>query len=369
MAAGITIPISSDGSAFAAGVKTGVLRPLDDTVDALKDVDRAGTDASDELVDGFRRAQAETKDLERDNRDLADTIQREARKSSRAIRDIGDDGVRSSGDAVRGFKDEAIQNFSEVASSFDGSIQGAVDGIQGTLGGLATAITGPLGLALGGLGLVAGSVATVWAQRAEEIAADWQEMYDDMVESGATFLSQDLINTRIQEIAADQGKVNDAVKEAQRIGVGYTDVIRAQAGDMSALGSVYTAARDALAEQNAAQEEFIQKNGDESAAIADKQGELELLIQKYYRMIGAQDGAATAAQIARDAMDESAAANGRTADSLDRVARSAESVPSAVGVRVTADTSAFDAEMERIRRTRYQATGELTWQHRGRQLP
>lgn len=369
MAAGITIPISSDGRAFEAGVKSGVLRPLEDTVDALKDVDRTGTAASDELVDGFRKAQAETKELERENRDLARTIQTEARKSSRAISDIGDEGFRDSGDAVRGFKDEAIQNFSEVASSFDGSITGAVDGIQGTLGGLATAISGPVGLALGGLGIVAGTVASTWATKAEEIAADWQEMYDDMVESGSNFLSQDLINQRIQEIASDTGKVNEALSESKRIGVEYTDVIRAQAGDMSALSTVYTAARDALAEQNAAQDEFIAKNGDESAAIADKQGELEILIEKYYRMIGAQDGAATAAGIARQAMEDSAKANGATADSLDRVKSSAEGIPSSVSVRVSADTAAFEAEMERIRRTRYQATGEITWQHRGRQLP
>jgi hypothetical protein len=368
MAAGITIPITSDGSGFAAGVKSGVLKPLDETVDALQDVDRTATRASDELVDGFRAAQSETKELERDNRDLARTIQAEARKSSRAVKDIGDDGFRSSGDAVRGFKDEAIQNFSEVASSFDGSIQGAVDGVQGTLGGLATAISGPVGLALGGLGLIAGTVATTWALKAEEIAADWQEMYDDMVESGENFLSQDLINQRIQEIAANQGQVNDAVSEGKSIGVDYVDVIRAQAGDMEALGRVYTSARDALQEQNAAQDEFIAKNGDESAAIADKQGQLELLVEKYYRMIGAQDGAATAAGIARAAMDESASANNRTADSLDRVASSANSIPGDKTVKVYADTAAFDAEMERIRRNVYQTTAEVTWQHRGRQL-
>lgn len=369
MAKGISIPISSDGRAFAEGVKSGVLEPLKDTERALDDVDRKGTEAGEGLERAFEQAQDDTRKLARENRDLADTIQREARKSSRSIRDIGDEGFSKSSDAVRGFKDEAVQNFSEVASSFDGSISGAVDGIQGTLGGLATAITGPIGLALGGLGIVAGTVATQWAEKAEQIAADWRTMYDDMVESGAAFLSQELINERIQEITADQGKLNEAIATGQSIGVGYTTVVRAQAGDMEALRSVLSAARDELAEQTAAQDEFIAKNGDESAAIADKQGNLELLIASYERMIGSQDSAGKAADTARRAMEESAAATDGARGANDRFSDSVRNIPETKPVKITADSSAFFAEMERIRQQTFEVTGSIYWEHRGTQLP
>ena len=349
----ISIGIASDTRAFATGVRSGVLQPLEDVEKALDGVERAGDDATAELVGGFKGAQRATKDLERENRDLADTIQREARKSSRAIRDIDEDGLQGFRDGVRNTKEEAIQNFSEVASSFDGSMTGAIDGVQGTLGGLAAALGGPVGLALGGLGLVAGTVASQWATSADQVAQDWQEMYDDMVESGANFLSQDLINQKIRDIAADQGKTNAAIEEGRVIGENWLTVIRAQAGDMDALREVLTGARGELELQNTAQEEFIAKNGEESAAIADKQGQLEILIEKYSRMVTAQDGAASAADTARRAMDESAAANGRTADSLDRVADSANAIPNGKTVTVSADTAAFNAAMEQIRRNRY----------------
>lgn len=368
MAAGISIPITSESGAFEAGVRSGVLDPLEDTFRALDKVEQAGDDAGSELERSFERAQDSTKELAREHRKLADTIRDEARKSNRVVRDSADDGFRGSSEAVRGFKDEAVQNFSEVASSFDGSVGGAVDGVQGLLGGLATSITGPVGLAFGGIGLIAGTVASNWAIAAEDIAADWQEMYDDMVESGETFLSQDLVNQRIQEIAQDQGKVNAAVEEGRSIGSNYLDVIRAQAGDMDALTSVLTNARGALEEQNAAQDDFIAKNGDESAAIADKQGQLELLVEKYERLIGAQDGAASAAAVAKQAMDESAASNQHAADTLDNVTAAAGRVPQTIPVQVRLDAEAFRREMDEIRRARYEVTAEVTWQHRGRTL-
>jgi len=369
MASGISIPISSDGRAFAQGVKSGVLEPLEDTVESLDKVDSAAEDTGRELERSFDRAQDASKDFERQNKKLSDTIRDESRKSSKAIRDIGDEGFDKSGDAVKGFKDEALSNFSEVASSFDGTMTGVVDGVTGTLGGLATAISGPVGLALGGLGLIAGAVSASWAANAEQIAEDWQAMYDDMVESGQNFLSQDLINQKIQDIAADQGKVNEALSQAKSVGEDYLTVIRAQAGDMDALAAVYTSAREALDEQNAAQERYIEKNGEESAAIASKQGELEILIGKYGDMIGSQDNAATAAGIARRAMEESAAANNATADSLDRVRDSSNGIPDGKTIKVYADTSEWDAEVERIRRTTFSITGDINWQHRGRTLP
>lgn len=364
----ISIGIASDTRAFATGVRSGVLKPLEDVEKALDGVERAGDDANAELVGGFKGAQRATKDLERDNKDLAETIQREARKSSRAVRDIGDEGFAKSSDAVRGFKDEATQNFSEVASSFDGSIQGIADGVQGTLGGLASSISGPIGLALGGLGIIAGTVGSAWAAQSEQIAEDWQTMYDDMVESGAQFLSQDLINQRIQDIVSDQEKLNAAIGEGKSLGVDYTTVVRAQAGDLDALSAIYSSATEKLGEQNSAQDEYIKKNADESASIADKQGQYELLIEKYGRLIDAQDGAASAADTARRAMDESAAANGRTADSLDRVADSANRLPTSRTVVITADTREYEAAVERIRRQKYSTSVDVFInERRGRQ--
>lgn len=370
MAAGITLGIAADTRPFASAIRSGVLQPLEGVERALDDVGDAGSDAEAELVGGFRGAQAASKDLERQTERMVDTIRREARQASRSVREIGDDGFERSSEATRNFRDEATQNFSEVASSFDGSLQGITDGIQGTLGGAASAVSGPIGLALGGLAVVAGTVGSAWAARAEEIKQAWQDMYDDMVESGQGFLSQDLINRRIQEVFADQGKLNAAVAEGRQLGVDYTDIVRAQAGDLTALGDVLAAARDALTTQNEAQDEFIAKNGEESAAIADKQGQYELLIEKYGRLLDAQNSSANAALGARDAMNESAEANRNAAGSLDDVTDSANAIPSGKSVAVTADTSAYYAKMEQLRRDKFNVDVDV-WvnQRRGTTLP
>jgi hypothetical protein len=370
--ADISIGIAADTRAAATGIKSGVLEPLEDVDKALDRVGRSGEELESDLVGAFQGSQRATKDLARENKELADVIQAEARKSSRAIKNIDDEGLTGFRDGVRGAKEEAVQNFSEVASSFDGTVQGISDGVQGTLGGLATAISGPIGLALGGLGIVAGTVGAAWATRAEEIEQRWQDMYDDMVESGQNFVTQDFINTAISDIASDQGKVNAAVEEGRTIQESYLTVIRAQAGDMDALRAVLTSARGELEQQNAAQAAFIEQNGDESASIADKQGALELLIEKYERAITATDGAASAASIARRAMEESTVANHGTADSLDRVTNSANAVPSGKTVVITADTAAYYAAAEAIRRDKIMVSvgfEALINQHRGRTIP
>lgn len=259
MAKGISIGVAGDASEFASAVKKGVIAPLEDADDAVKEI---GKDASrlGELETNMTDAQKATSKYERELQDAIDA----QKKAARGAREFGDDSKQSfheAGQNVEEFKDEARSNFSEVVSSFDGSMSSVADLAQGTLGGLAGSIAGPIGLAAG-LGAAAlGGIFTSMTQSAEENAELTKQrvsdMFDDMIESGNRFLSADIINSKIAEIVKDSEQLSKVQDRATAAGVSIQTALRAEAGDKEALATV----TDAL---NAANERLIE-SGDKSA--------------------------------------------------------------------------------------------------------
>lgn len=242
MAKGISIGVGADTRGFQQGIRTGVLKPLEGVEDALQDVGREGEQAGDDLVQGMRHAQRETERLEDANKDLADTIRREARQAKRAVQDLGDDGFHRASENVEGFKDEAKQNFAEVAASFDGSIQGMADGVQGLTGGLATALTPGIGIPVAILGAAAGAFLAQWQASTEQAEQRVADMYNDMLESGQAFLSEDFIQRELAKIGegADDAAISfeDAGRQAKEFGLSQQTIMRAYAGDQEAINTV-----------------------------------------------------------------------------------------------------------------------------------
>ena len=194
MAKGISIGIASDTKEFATGVKSGVIAPLEDAVDVLADVAKAGDRAGDQVGDSFddaarsadkledaakdagrgteagmKEAQAATNKFEKELEDAVRGLRDVSRASRASTKDVADDFEITAQQqktlrrkALGEIKDEAKANASETFSSFDGSAASFADGIQGTLGGLVSSL-GPVGLAIGaagalGIGLLNGAV-------------------------------------------------------------------------------------------------------------------------------------------------------------------------------------------------------------------
>lgn len=206
-------------------------KALDTTADALDDVAREGDKAGDKLERSFR-----------------DMVQ-DAGKAEKAIKDVGDKGFAEMGDNVRGFKDEAVQNFSEVASSFSGDITQMADGVQGLAGGLASALTPGIGIPVAILGAAAGAFLQSWISASEDSKERVSAMYDDMIESGSRFLSEDFVNKALGELGQDAGKLADARERAARSGAEEADVLRAMVGDQESIARVADAYRVGLAEE------------------------------------------------------------------------------------------------------------------------
>ncbi|MGN7701159.1 hypothetical protein [Cellulosimicrobium sp. 22601] len=229
---------------------------LDDVSDALDDVDKATRDADrglDDVADAARDAERGLKDVEDAASDTARTLDRDLTKALESVEDqaertgkrVGDDserGFRRAGDSVAEFKDEARQNFGEVAASFSGEIDSAADLVQGTLGGLAGSIAGPVG-AIAGLGAgIFGAWYASAQENAEKTEERVQEMFDDLLESGAEYLSRDFIAQRLQDIykqtedmAVSWERLEEIVKWT---GATEQEVALAFAGDAQARASL-----------------------------------------------------------------------------------------------------------------------------------
>lgn len=196
MAKGLVLDIAADSRQAQ--------KAIDDVGDALEKV-------GDSLDDVVKDSDRGTERMERDFREMARDVKRESRDAYDAVKKDAKEAMDTGGEAAGEFKQEAIQNFSEVTSSFDGSMSSIQDLAQGTLGGLAASLTGPLALAAGGaaaaVGLVGGALVNVQdeTELSKQRASEWAEKF---VEAGGRVLTAaqntaeglDIINNRQDEL-------------------------------------------------------------------------------------------------------------------------------------------------------------------------
>lgn len=234
---------------------------IDDFTSIFRGTKRLG-DAFDEVADSVDDLADESRDAgRRIERSFADAFQEVRRDSKRMADDVADDTRRTvtgrGGEAIAEFRDEARQNFSEVASSFSGGIEGAADLVQGTLGGLAGSLPGPIGLISGLLAGIGGAWLASFQQDADAIEQRTRDMYADMLESGLDFLSDQKVAEGIAAIFEDAGEgaisLDTARRYADALGLSVQDVAAAFAGSGLAQARFNAAlddARDKLAELN-----------------------------------------------------------------------------------------------------------------------
>jgi hypothetical protein len=154
--AAIKISLVADVRSFVSGFRKGT-EAVEDVTDELEDLAKEGDQTARSIVDNYE--------------DIARAA-KEAQKASAKIGDGADDSIHRVTRTTGEFKDEAKQNFGEVASSFSGDMSSAADLVQGTLGGLASSLSGPLGLALGAASIALGlfiADAQAAAEKAEDL--------------------------------------------------------------------------------------------------------------------------------------------------------------------------------------------------------
>lgn len=223
MAGRITIDVGLNTRDVAKGAKDGE-RALENLEDAVRDAGSGGAKGLEKLED-------ELKD-----------VQRQSERTDRSLDDMGGTSNRSFDQAsenVRNFKSEAVQNLSEVASSWEGDLQGMADGVQGLTGGLASALTPGIGIPVAVLGAAAAAFFANWQQAAEDSEQRISDMYAAFIESGTSFVSEDQIAKAIREIQDDTAKWADAQQRVKDTGTDIGTVLRAMAGDQNAIATVH----------------------------------------------------------------------------------------------------------------------------------
>lgn len=239
MAKAHEVTIGADAKAFEQGVRSGIIEPLEDVEKAFEGIEDAASDAGRNGARDLDKTERSAKDLEEQLRDA----QKQTEKTERALSDVGDGAKKGFGkaaDAGAEFKDETLANVSEVASSFDGSMESIGDVVQGTLGGVTQALGPALGgaaaLAAAGVGVITDAFAK--AGEAADAARDsaFQFAYDV---SGA--LDTAGYSQRIAAWTGDTEKLKQAQDIAKVAGMEVSDVIDALASGGDKLDGVWAA--------------------------------------------------------------------------------------------------------------------------------
>jgi hypothetical protein len=356
----VTIPVAADTKEVARNIKSGVVEPLEDMVDALTDVERQADDSGDALTDSMKDAQRATEKLEDEQENLKRTLEKGSAAGFKKLGDSADKNMDRAGQATEEFKNEATANIKEAASSFSGDMDSAIDLVQGTLGGLAGSIPG-VGFALAGLGAAAGLFYNQWKEKTEAAKQRVQEMYDDMLASQTVFLSKEYIQDQISLIVTGADGAAVSMKNLQRIaddtGISQADLLLAFGGDLKTRNRLIGDLEGQIVDLQGATEragEGVESSADR-VSIASAQALRKLKAQNQ------EAGKATAAFQAQDtAISKLNATQGRTYDdmlrnqgevydSLGTIKDAVSQIPNdkAVAVKVNADTSKMKSQIEK----------------------
>lgn len=344
----IEIGIASETKAFKQGIESGVIKPVEDATNKLDAMGRSR--GPGQLEDGLRDAQRASERLQKEVKETANSIEDKFRASYREMARSADTGFDRSREAVRGFKDEARQNFAEVASSFDGTAQGIADGIQGTLGGAAIAVGGVAGLAIGALGAVGGAVVQQVTADAEAAEERVQEMYDAFIESGVQYLTQQQALDALSAITGDPERVKELQKQADDLGLSIQTILLAQIqrGDE----------RNAVQERNNELLEAANKKlEDGTITTADNLVALEAIRDEYLRLNGEQDKAVQGADLYRTAQQLITGEAKLTNEEIQKRNKLLAETPATVSTKLLVDDSDLTNKLSQSRTIRLNIEG------------
>lgn len=356
MSKGIDIPLVADVGKFIKGTDS-VSDALDDVVDSLDDVAREGKSATGKVSDALdtvkRDATTSSDTLEKKFRTAFDEVKADAKTTSTSVSTHMKRGADDAGEATKEFKNEAAQNFSEVASSFQGDMASAADGVQGTLGGLAGSLPGPAGIMAGVLAGVGGAMLTSFTKNAEASEARIKAMYDDMLESGNDFISQDAIQKELAAIYSDTGERAISWKNLKKIvedtGASESLVARAYAGDIQAQRDLLGLVGDAI---DANTDKTLNGSTEGINALIAQRAELERVRDGVVGIMNENDTAVKKVNGYRDAVSEM---SGVTQSEQRAIAAGYDNFPREIKTTITAvaDIAQAKKDLEYFARQSY----------------
>jgi hypothetical protein len=248
--------------------------------DAGRDVSRSMDDAGDESISAVDRISRSFRDLVTEARDTGRDV---SRSISAGVNDAATrtrDGADDMKDSLREVGDSARETSGEMATSFDGSMDGLVDGFSEVAAEAGFAF-GPAG---GIIGLVAAAAAAKsWSDLSASAEATKERVssaFQAMTESGNDFLTAADVNARAMEIYADATEELTTAEEiATQTGLSRGIAVRALAGDVDALAAVERALADIESEAQAEKRRLTRGINDHSDGVDKNTGELRVNLE------------------------------------------------------------------------------------------
>lgn len=402
--ADITINLRADPAQFEAGTKAAeaaleewenssgdsadvVAKKLEEVIRTLVKLGTASGKTGDEMRSDLRKFGLSAEQAE----DAVEAVWKEIGKGDDAAR-----GIDKAADALADVEkkaDDAADATSKVGDASkkagaDVSDLGSIarDVLEGDFGGAAESAIGALssiGLfagAGGALGTMIGqgvvSIGTMfveqWTKTAEATKARIASMYEDMTASGEAFLSEAFVAAEAHDIISEKGeRYEKAMQLSRDANIGLGLAIKAVAGSAEAqaeiqekLGGIVDAnsekAAGASTEWLKTQQELNGLDGATKRALETMEG-----------LTGEFGEAQGSAALYRDTMNSAGAESETAAGKIDGVSLALKSLPPGKTIVIDADTSAYFAQVEAIRRQKLSKTVEFDYvinERRGTQV-
>lgn len=328
----LTLNLVTDQSRFDTDAAA---QGLQETGDAAQDAARRLGDLDDAAGDATRSLG----DL--DGGTGLSTLTGDADTARASLGDLGDtakaagddvaagmaDGAEAGSGAFGDMRDEAGAALMEIAGSFDGTMQGAIDGVQGALPAI--------GAAFGAIGLVAGSAASIGMGLFKAGAEAAAERVAGLTER-LRGLRGEIDRADFESFVAgltDEGKLADLAEDAKDLGVTLGTLTRAMYGEKDAAAEVAdaiealggsererAAAAEAAAQGSAVALDATLGLSRETRALASDTAAAETALALEAQALEGSAEAADELTAAHEAAAESTAA---IADSLSTVAEAA----------------------------------------------
>jgi hypothetical protein len=357
MAKGINIAIGADSKAALSAIKSGLIEPLEDATKALDKLADKGNDL-DSIERGLKADQTATQKWNKELTESVENIRKVQAASSRAAKDVANDfesNARSTkATATANLKElgaEGKQNLAETLSSFDGSVEGFVNGIQGTLGGVIAGLSGVGGILLAtagaaGLGLLVtaiqngGEAAEEAKQKVSELAAEYIET-GDIAKTSLSFIVE-----KLKALATETDDTKQSLTKlagvAEKAGSTFEDLALAYAGNIDGLDEL-------IAKNEKLREGYLEEQATLDLATNAgnrRNGELAKSIAGADELLGLLDSTKTSADAAAKAEELYAQAGGpeleTKAAQLESINAAYDDAVGSIDDFLNAETGVFD---------------------------
>lgn len=323
------IAVASETGAFEKGIKSGVIKPLEDAEKALKEL--GDTNVGKDIDRDLDAAQRATKNLKDETKDAADAIERDFRESYARTKAAAKDASDSAGqsfDTTAEASAELKQNLGETFSSFRGDLEDLPQIAQDVFGGLAGSVGGILpaiGLAAGaaGIGLLINAFNTA-GEESDEFKAKAAELAQAYIDAtGEAGPAIEDIADAIRELATttEDGATTlaDLKKVAGDSKNDFEDLARAYAGNADGLDELIQKGKEKQKqlEDEAQAYDETNRQGERHYGIIQGEAEAQARYNDYLREAkGAADLAAEAEKNWREAGGEELAIKAQLVDTI-----------------------------------------------------